>query len=232
MEVQSPQWGYIVNVPQGETTNLNWSMNADQLKGEFMYLTLHMGNPGYLSEVPNYKIETFYSSYPNPFPIAAEVLDGHTPRSACNYKLRIEVNDVQAYSDYFTIIKANDTTSLNETSLCPGRDGSMVPFSDLRANRNSTLQCQSPYEGISTAVLAGAIVAAFFGACLFLGLLMFVAFKRSWWPFRRRHMIPTEQAAHVCETCQRRDLAAYAAAKVPELETGRRHELASNSMQY
>jgi hypothetical protein len=33
-------------------------MNADQLKGEFMYLTLHMGNPGYLSEVPNYKIES------------------------------------------------------------------------------------------------------------------------------------------------------------------------------
>jgi hypothetical protein len=105
-------------------------------------------------------------------------------------------------------------------------------WSGLGANRNLPLQGQSPYEGFSTGVLAGAIVAAFFGACLFLGLLMFVAFKRSWWPFRRRYMIPTEQAAHVCETCQRRDLAAYAAAKVPELEAGRRHELASNSMQY
>lgn len=31
MEVQSPQWGYIVNVPQGETTNLNYSITSDQI---------------------------------------------------------------------------------------------------------------------------------------------------------------------------------------------------------
>ena len=105
-------------------------------------------------------------------------------------------------------------------------------WSGSGANRSSTLQSQSPDEGISTGVLAGAIVAAFFGASLCLGLLMFIAYKRSWWPFRRRYMPPTEQAAHVCETCQHRDLAPYAGAKGPEVENGRRHELASNSMQY
>ncbi|KAK7883578.1 hypothetical protein LTR67_011076 [Exophiala xenobiotica] len=227
MEVQSPQWGYIVNVPQGQTTNMNYSFPSDQIsQSTYCYMSLWMGNPGYLSIVPQALIPDFYlESYPNHFPISAEVLDAEAPRSACNYKLSCRIGDVRAYSDYFTIIKANDTTSLNETSLCPGRDGSMVPFSDLRAN-GGPFECLSPYKGISTGVLAGAIVAAFFGACLFLGLLMFVAFKRSWWPFRRRHMIPTEQAAHVCETCQHRDLAPYAAAKGPELETGRRHELA------
>lgn len=105
-------------------------------------------------------------------------------------------------------------------------------WSGLGANRSSTLQSQSPYESVSTGVLVGTVVAAFFGACFFLGLLMFVAFKRSWWPFRRRHMITTEKAAHVSETCQHRDLAPYAAAKGPELESGRRYELASNNMQY
>jgi len=66
------------------------------------------------------------------YTIPAETIDLWTPRSACNYKLRLDVpeHDLIAYSDYFAVIKANDT-GINETKLCPSQDNSLVPFAKL-----------------------------------------------------------------------------------------------------
>lgn len=66
------------------------------------------------------------------YSILAEDLDAITPKSACNYKLRIEESrtDAVAYSEYFAVIKANDN-GINATTLCPDPEGSLAPFSDL-----------------------------------------------------------------------------------------------------
>ncbi len=66
------------------------------------------------------------------YPLPSEVLDAYTQSSGCNYKVRIGIEYAYAYSGYFTIIKANDTSGIPEAHLCPGKDDSLIRFSQLR----------------------------------------------------------------------------------------------------
>ncbi|KAK5074496.1 hypothetical protein LTR70_010224 [Exophiala xenobiotica] len=99
LELHTPQWGYVVRVPEGNSTTLNYTgyVYSEYTNPEFL---LYMGNPGNFSLVPDSRIRlSSISSADDPrlstYSIPAEDLDAMTPQSACNYKFRVEDEEVK-----------------------------------------------------------------------------------------------------------------------------------------
>lgn len=214
LELHAPQWGYVVRVPEGNSTILNYTGLNNEDDYLSLELSLYIGKPGNLLLVPDSTINLpFISSADtnNPivstYSILAEDLDAITPKSACNYKLRIEESrtDAVAYSEYFAVIKANDN-GINATTLCPDPEGSLAPFSDLYSVSDSTHPLNTGgSEGITTTILAIAVVATFLSVVVIVSSFLLIARKRYWWPFNRTSVQPARkemtQGTDSCQNC-------------------------------
>ena len=119
---------------------------------------------------------------------SASLASGDGPslaRTGCNYTMRLLVDGLVAYSQYFTIINEADGPVPNEAT-CPVERGVARPqFADTTTNSTTivddeALSGNGSGGGISTSTLAVAIVVPIVVLLILFGLLLWFGIRRGW----------------------------------------------------